>query len=199
MEYNTTRDNMVIPEYGRHIHKMVEIACELEDREERNKAAQTIIKVMGQINPSLRDVDEFNHKLWDQLFIISNFKLDVDSPFPKPTLETLQAPPEKVRYNDHDIPYKHYGKYIQNFIKHASELENEEEKEALTKLVANMMKKAYVIWNKDTVTDEEIISDMERISSGKLTLQRDTELVKSSEFMTKAPKRHRSNKRKKRR
>lgn len=199
MEYNTTREHLIIPEYGRHIQKMVDVACELENRDERNLAAKSIIKVMGQINPSLRDVNEFNHMLWDHLFIISDFRLDVDSPFPIPSKDSIKAKPEKVPYNNIDIPYKHYGKYIQNFIKKATELESEEEKLALTKLIANMMKKAYVIWNKDSVTDEEVINDLEKLSRGQLTLTRDTELVKSTEFMTKVVRKSRPFKKKKRR
>ena len=199
MEYNTTREDLIIPEYGRHIQKMVDVACELKTKEERNLAAKTIIKVMGQINPSLRDVSEFNHMLWDHLYIISDFRLDVDSPFPVPTKESIFSRPEKVPYNNIDIPYKHYGKYIQDFIKSATEMDNEDEKLALTKLIANMMKKAYVIWNKENVTDEEVINDLEKLSRGQLTLKRDTELVKSAEFMSKPIRKPRPNKKKKRR
>ena len=112
MDYNTSLPHMIIPEYGRNIQKMIDFAVSVEDREERNKVAQAIINVMGQLNPHLRDVTDFKHKLWDHIFIISDFKLDVDSPYPKPTRETFQTKPERVMYPSNDIRYKHYGKTV---------------------------------------------------------------------------------------
>ena len=94
IEYNTERPKLIIPEYGRHMQKMVDQAIAIEDREERNKVAKSIISVMGNLNPHLRDVPDFQHKLWDQLFIISDFKLDVDSPYEKPSREELQEHPK---------------------------------------------------------------------------------------------------------
>ncbi len=185
MEYNTIREHLIIPEYGRNIQKMVNLAMEIEDREERNKAALTIIKIMGQLNPSLRDVNEFNHKLWDHLHIIADFKLDVDSPFPLPEKEALEARPEMLSYNNVRIPFKHYGKIIPKYIQSAIEMEDGDEKNALILSIANMMKKSYVTWNKESVIDEEIINDLDRLSKGSLQLDLSTELIKSTEIIHK--------------
>ncbi|UTW63302.1 DUF4290 domain-containing protein [bacterium SCSIO 12741] len=197
MEYNTVREHLIIPEYGRNIQKMVNLAIEIEDREERNKAAKTIIKIMGQLNPSLRDVNEFNHKLWDHLHIIADFKLDVDSPFPLPEKEALEARPEMLSYNDERIPFKHYGKIIPKYIKSAIEMEDGDEKNALILSIANMMKKSYVTWNKESVIDEEIINDLDRLSKGQLQLDLSTELIKSTEIITKPRNKSKNTKNKK--
>jgi len=168
MEYNTERPHLIIPEYGRHIQKMVDHVVTIKDREERNKTAKAIINVMGQLNPHLRDVPDFKHKLWDHLFIISDFKLDVDSPYDKPTPESIHLKPEKIKYPNPYFKFKHYGKVIQNMIEKAINYEEGEEKEVLIKTIANHMKKAYLIWNRDAVEDEKIFSDLEIISKGKL-------------------------------
>ena len=168
MEYNTERPHLIIPEYGRHIQKMVDHVVTIKDSEERNKTAKAIINVMGQLNPHLRDVPDFKHKLWDHLFIISDFKLDVDSPYDKPTPESIHLKPEKLKYPDQYFKFKHYGKIIQQMIEKAINYEEGEEKEALIKTIANHMKKAYLIWNRDAVEDEKIFGDLEIISQGKL-------------------------------
>ncbi len=198
MEYNTTRANLVIPEYGRHIQNMVNLAVEIENREERNLAAKTIIRVMGQYNPSLRDVEEFNNKLWDHLHIMANYQLDVDSPFPKPLPEERKSAPEKPSYGTEQKKFKHYGRLILEFIEHAKGIEDPEEKKALCIMIANMMKKAYLMWNKDSVQDDEIIGELQRVSGGALTLPEDTELVKNIDLGSKPNKRrnHKSKKRK---
>jgi hypothetical protein len=197
MEYNTKREDLVIPEYGRHIQKMVDLAVALENDEERNKAAQQIIKVMGQLNPSLRDVDEFNHKLWDQLHIISDFKLDVESPFPKPSKEILETRPERIPYSKEPVRYKHYGKNILAFIDEASKMEEGPEREAFVILIANMMKKAYLTWNKESGQDEDIFNDLKNISEGKLSVTPGTELIKSSEVLSSRPRKKQKPKKKK--
>ncbi|MBD81046.1 MAG: methionyl-tRNA formyltransferase [Crocinitomicaceae bacterium] len=199
MEYNTSREKLIIPEYGRHIQKMVNLAIEIEDREERNKAAKSIIKVMGQLNPSLRDVDDFSHKLWDHLQIISNFGLDVDSPYPKPTPESVATAPSRLPYNETRIKNKHYGQIIGKYIAAAIKIEDPEEKKALVYYIANMMKKAYVTFNKATVTDVEIFNDLKRLSEGKLTIDADVELVRAEQVSTPRPKRKNHKQKKKRR
>jgi hypothetical protein len=178
---------------------MVELAIEIENREERNKAAQSIIRVMGQLNPSLRDVDEFNHKLWDHLHIISDFKLEVDSPYPIPTRETVKSEPERLAYNETFIKNKHYGKIIPQYIAQAVELPEGEEKEALVYYIANMMKKAYVTYNKDSVTDAEIFNDLKRLSDGKLNIDSETELIRAEQVTSKPNKRRNHKSKKKRR
>lgn len=173
MEYNTDLPHLIISEYGRNIQKMVDHACSLEDRDTRNKAAKTIIDVMGQLNPHLRDVPDFKHKLWDHLFIMSEFKLDVDSPYPYPNKEILFAKPEKLSYPSNQIRYKHYGKNIENLIQKAISTENEEHKQEFTNMLANHMKSSYVNWNRDSVGDEIILKQLRELSKAQLTLKED--------------------------
>lgn len=170
MEYNTQQPKLRMSEYGRNIQKMIDFALALENRDERNNAAQAIITIMGQLNPHLRDVTDFKHKLWDHLFIISNFKFDVDSPYPKPTPETFQTKPEKVKYPSRDIRYKHYGKAVEALIRKAVEMEDGEMKTALVEQLAHMMKRFYLTWNRDSVNDELIVQHIVELSKGKLKL-----------------------------
>jgi hypothetical protein len=211
MEYNTQRPYLIIPEYGRHIQKMVDHAASIKDREERNKTAKAIISVMGQLNPHLRDVPDFKHKLWDHLFIISDFQLDVDSPYDKPTPESIHLNPERISYPNRDFKFKHYGKIIQKMIAKAIAFEEGEEKQVLTKIIANHMKKAFLTWNRDAVDDEKILKDLEIISEGKLKLGEEIKLIDTQEVLAANNKRrkpakfsksnnhHRSNKYSKRR
>ncbi|MBL7883903.1 MAG: DUF4290 domain-containing protein [Bacteroidia bacterium] len=166
MEYNTSLPRMIIPEYGRNIQKMIDFAITVADKEERNKVARAIIDVMGQLNPHLRDVTDFKHKLWDHLFIISEFKLDVDSPYPKPTPETFQTKPELLKYPSNDIRYKHYGKTVENIIAKAKEYPEGEERNELINQIANLMKRSYLNWNRDSVNDEVIINQLTELSKG---------------------------------
>jgi hypothetical protein len=170
MEYNTQQPKLLMSEYGRNIQKMIDYALALEDRDERNRAAQAIITIMGQLNPHLRDVTDFKHKLWDHLFIISDFKFDVESPYPKPTPETFQTKPERVAYPSRDIRYKHYGKAVEALIKKAVEMEDGEMKTALVEQLAHMMKRFYLTWNRDSVNDELIVQHITELSKGKLKL-----------------------------
>jgi hypothetical protein len=170
MEYNTQQPKLLMSEYGRNIQKMIDHALALTDRDERNRAAQAIISIMGQLNPHLRDVTDFKHKLWDHLFIISDFKFDVDSPYPKPTPETFQTKPERVKYPSRDIRYKHYGKAVEALIRKAVEMEEGEMKAALVEQLAHMMKRFYLTWNRDSVNDELIVQHIAELSKGKLKL-----------------------------
>jgi hypothetical protein len=187
-DYNTKRSKMILPEYGRNIQKMVEYAVGLEDREERNKAARAIIAIMGNLNPHLRDVADFKHKLWDHLFIISDFKLDIDSPYEKPTPEVLFEKPKAVPYSEYDIKYKHYGKIIELLIREASNFENGPEKDMLIKLIANHMKKCYLTWNREVVTDEVIFEDLKKLSGGSLEVPADLRLSESRDILSKNKK-----------
>lgn len=171
LEYNTIRPKLTMSEYGRNIQKMVEHALAEPDREQRNKIAQAIISVMGQLNPHLRDITDFNHKLWDHLFIISDFRLDVDSPYPKPSRETLTETPEKINYPSKDIRYLHYGKNIELMIEKAVNMEEGEEKQALIEVVANLMKKFYVNFNRENVSDEIIFEQLQKLSKGKINAE----------------------------
>ena len=183
MEYNTQRGGLIISEYGRNIQKMIEHTVGLKDKEERNKAAKVIISVMGQLNPHLRDVNDFKHKLWDHLFIISDFKLDVESPYPKPTPQSLSITPERIPYPDHKIRFKHYGKTIELMIEKAKTFKEGPEKDALIMAIANHLKKSYLTWNKDSVTDEHILKDLEELSNGELKLSRDVRLHNTSDIL----------------
>lgn len=178
LEYNSSRNKLVISEYGRHIQKLVEHAMTLKDKEERQKMANGIIDIMGELNPQLRDVADFKHKLWDHLFIISNFELDVDSPYEKPILEKLFEKPEPLAYPNSKIKYNHYGKVIELMIDEAVKMEDQELKSKLVIAIANQMKKSYVNWNLDTVEDEIILNQLTKLSKSKLSVPEGTELSK---------------------
>ncbi|MDG1914316.1 MAG: DUF4290 domain-containing protein [Crocinitomix sp.] len=170
LEYNTARSKMLIPEYGRNVQKMVDHAVSLEDREKRNKVAQAIIKVMGELKPELRDVEEYKPKLWTHLFIMSDFELDVDSPYPMPNREVLAEKPNKVAYPQTRIKIGHYGKNVEILIAKAVEMEDEEEREALVKTIACMMKQFYLTFNSTSIEDDMIIDHLAKLSEGKIQL-----------------------------
>ena len=186
MEYNTSLPKMIIPEYGRNIQKMIDFAMTVKDREERNKVARAIIDVMGQLNPHLRDVTDFKHKLWDHIFIISDFKLDVDSPYPLPTAETFQTKPDRIAYPSLDIRYKHYGKTVERIIAKGKEYPDGPEKDALVEQIANLMKRSYLTWNRDSVNDEVILKQLEELSKGQLKLA-DISLLRSTQTFVPRP------------
>lgn len=170
MEYNTTRELIPITEYGRNIKKMIDYTITVEDREKRNRLSKAIVNVMSQLNPQMRDNVEFKHKLWDHLFILSDFKLDIDSPFPVPSKISIDHKPEKIAYPTYNIAFKHYGNNIERIIRKAIEMEEGPQKDALIKTIANHLKKSYLNWNRDSVTDEVIAAHLELLSAGKLKL-----------------------------
>lgn len=187
LEYNSDREHLIIPEYGRHIQKLVNHCVKLEDREVRNTMAKAIVQVMGNMQPHLRDVPDFQHKLWDQLFIMSDYDLDVDTPYPKPEREVLQAKPEAMDYPRSASKYRFYGNNIQIMIDTALTWEEGEMKEALVYTIANHMKKCYLNWNKDTVEDEVIFSHLKELSGGALTLKENETLSDSKDLLRKKP------------
>ena len=189
IEYNTERPHLIIPEYGRHIQKMVDHAISIEDRQERNKCAKSIIAVMGNLNPHLRDVPDFQHKLWDQLFIISDFKLDVDSPFTKPSKEELTEPPQPLEYPQNHPKYRFYGNNIKRMIDVANKWEDGDMKEGLVMTIANHMKKCFLNWNKDTVEDHVIFNHLFELSDGKIDIRNSNEELSDSQGLLKN-KRH---------
>jgi hypothetical protein len=170
-----------IPEYGRHIHKMIQHVMAEQNKEERNKQAKAIIGIMGNLNPHLRDVADFQHKLWDQLFIMSGFELDVDAPFPKPDAEVLAAPPTPLEYPQSFPKYRFYGNNIKGMIDVVVNWEDGELKQALTYVIANHMKKCFLNWNKDTVEDQVIFNHLSELSNGKLVLSTENEVLTQSE------------------
>ena len=177
LEYNTQREKLIISEYGRHIQKMVDYAASLSDKNERQQMAEGIIDLMGELNPHLRDVDDFKHKLWDHLFIMSDFKLEVSSPYEKPELDKLFEKPEPLAYPNSKIRFNHYGKVVEMMIEEASTMEKGELRDKLTIAIANQMKKSYVKWNRDSVEDKLIFKQLEQLSNGKLFLAEETELA----------------------
>ncbi|ESU26953.1 hypothetical protein FLJC2902T_22930 [Flavobacterium limnosediminis JC2902] len=184
LEYNAERPHLIIPEYGRHLQKLIDQATVIEDREERNKAARYIISVMGGLNPHLRDVPDFQHKLWDQIFIMSDFKLDVDSPYPIPSKEVLHQKPEKLNYPQNFPKYRFYGNNIKYMIDVANKWEESDLKNTLIRVIANHMKKCYLSWNKDTVKDDVIFEHLYELSGGKINLQKtDEELSNTTDLM----------------
>lgn len=169
---------------------MVEHAVTIADEKERTKVAKSIISVMGNLNPHLRDVPDFQHKLWDQLFIISDFKLDVDSPFPKPTKEMLAEPPEALPYPQNFPKYRFYGNNIKRMIDVAKDWEEGDMKEALIYTIANHMKKCYLNWNKDTVDDQVIFDHLFELSDGEINLkEKHEDLAAASNLIKENPKR----------
>ena len=168
MEYNTTRNHLTMKEYGRHIQKMVEYLLTLEDKEERQKNAYAVIELMGFLNPHLKNVEDFRHKLWDHLFLISDFKLDVESPYPIPTRETLKAKPERLRYPKRYPKFNHLGKNIEIVIDKALKEENPEKKQGFANAVAYYMKLTYSNWHKELVHDENIQAELQSITNGEL-------------------------------
>ncbi|MEK8180944.1 DUF4290 domain-containing protein [Flavobacterium buctense] len=184
LEYNAERPHLLIPEYGRHLQKLIDQATVIADREERNKAAKYIIQVMGSLNPHLRDVPDFQHKLWDQIFIMSDFRLDVDSPYPIPTKDVIHLKPERLPYPQKNPKYRFYGNNIKYMIDVANSWEEGEMKNALVKVIANHMKKSYLSWNKDTVTDTVIFEHLYELSEGTLNLlQSSEELLNTNDLM----------------
>lgn len=184
LEYNTEREHLIIPEYGRHLQKMINYATTRETKEERNKVAKAIISVMGNLQPHLRDVPDFQHKLWDQLFIMSDFKLDADSPYEKPSKEVLQSRPEPLKYPQNHPKYRFYGNNIKTMIDVANTWEEGELKEALVYTIANHMKKCFLNWNKDTVEDDVIFEHLYELSNGKINLKnKEEDLTDSSSLM----------------
>lgn len=183
MEYNTTRGPLILPEYGRNVQNMIAHAMELTNRTERNLAAKAIIEVMGQLNPHLRDVEDYRHKLWTHLFVMSNFELDVDSPYEKPKQEVLNEKPKRMTYPSSKIRYGHYGKYTQSILEASKEVTVPEEKEFLKHTMANFMKKQFLAYNNDTVENHVIAQQLKELSKGDLILENPDDLVHTNTLL----------------
>ena len=183
MEYGTSRNKLILPEYGRNIQKMVEFTTTIEDDVERNKAAQEIINIMGSMNPHLRDINDFKHKLWDQLMLMSDFKINIESPYPIPEKEFFEEKPKKVEYTGGNLRYRYIGRIMQKLIKAATEIEDEEKKAELVRIISNHMKKLYLLWNKDIVEDKLIFDKLDKLSDGKLKVAKDARLSDSRDLM----------------
>ena len=182
-DYNTQRKRMALPEYGRNVQKMVDHIKTIEDRDERNRAAKTIIQIMGNLNTQIRDVGDYKHKLWDHLSLIANFELDIDSPYPVPEPSKFVEKPKQVPYRQGEIRFLHYGRIIELMINAASAMEDGEEKEYFTNLIVNQMKKSYVTWNRGQVPDEVIIGDLKLLSKGKLKITEGVKILEVKELI----------------
>lgn len=185
MQYNTARNHLILPEYGRNVQKMVEHASNIKDKSERDKCVKSIIDFMGQMNPQLRDIKEFTHKLWDHLFIMSQFQLDATSPYPLPEIEKLKERPQKMPYPKNKIKFPFYGAALENMIHYAVKQEDNREKEIMTGMIANHMKKSYLLFNKHSVSNDTIILHLKQLSNNTLKLPSDFEFIRSSSVINK--------------
>ena len=174
--YNTERGRIIISEYGRNMQEMIRHLMEIEDRQKRTEAANFIISVMAQMNPQVKQSDDYIHKLWDHLYIISDYQLDVDSPFPPPQPMSEASKPQHVGYQNNKIEYGHYGYYMAKMIEIASNVEDEEMRQALSHSIANQMKRNYEEWGGNVVSDQQIIADLKAMSNGRLALDEETKL-----------------------
>ena len=169
MEYNTNQKSLPLPEYGRSVQKMVDHALTIKDRSERQRCAQTIVKIMESMFPNLRnELPDYKRKLWDHLAIMSNFMLDIDYPYEVIKKEAFTEPPAKISYKKSEIKNKHYGRIVENMIAHACTMQEGEERDYFVNLILVQMKKNYTAWNKDGVEDKRIIEDLKIISGGKI-------------------------------
>ena len=184
MNYNTQRKKLAIPEYGRNIQGLVDYAMTIEDREKRNSFVNIIINAMAQVNPSVKETSNYKHKLWDHLFIMSDYKLDVDSPFPKPIPEEVESKPERLNYKSSFIRFRPYGKIIENMIDKIIDMPEGEEKNTLIEMIAQHLKKSYLQWNVSSCDDEMILSHFEQLFHGKLKLHEDFKLHSTKKLLS---------------
>lgn len=176
LEYNTEREKLEMPEYGRNVLKMVEDVKRIEDRAERSRQAKAVVRVMELLNPQVHQQEDWEHKLWDHLYIIAGYDLDVDSPFPAPAPESRQEPPMRIPLKTKPVKATHYGRNIESIIDLIASEEDGEEKTVMLRRLAVYMRQQYLIWNKDTVADETILNDMARLAAGKLEIPEGIEL-----------------------
>lgn len=184
MEYTTLDGKLIMPEYGRNIQQMVKHAMSIEDREERTRCVNSIINIMGNLFPYLRDVNDFKHKLWDHVAIMSNFELDIDYPYDVVDAKSLFTRPERVPYNNSRIRYMHYGRTLERMIERVADYEPGDERDELIRLIANQMKKCFLSWNKEMVDNRKIFDDLRELSHGKIDLSDDSyRLVETKEVL----------------
>jgi hypothetical protein len=175
LTYNTEKEPVIISEYGRNIQEMIKKLPEIEDRNARTEAAKYIVSIMVQMTPQVKNSGDLQHKLWDLLYIITDFKLDVDSPYEPPVVETKKKP-QHLDYQNHRIKYGHYGHYLIKMIEAASQEENEELRQALASSLAAQMKRNYLEWNKNVVNDQVIIDDLKNLSGGRLVVNEESKM-----------------------
>ena len=171
MEYNTQNELLIFKEYGRNIQRLVKEAIEIEDRDKRNAFANAIIALMGQLHPHLRNIDEFRFKLWHQLYILSDFKLDIDGPYPKPTREEVRLKTGDMPYPQQSIQHKHYGRNIETLVQKAILMEDPDKQLAMAKVIANYMRMVYKSWSNESINEEIIKNDLRILSDGVLNIE----------------------------
>jgi len=196
MEYNTSTSRLILPEYGRNIQKLVQKAVAIEDREERNIFAQNIIDLMGQMYPHLRDINDYKHKLWIHLALMSEFKLDIDYPYEIPKTEEIFKKPEKLEYTQSDIKLKHYGKVILKMAHHIGEMPDGDEKNNFLLAVASHMKKQFLLWNREVVDDDQILEDLLELSDHRINIPKGTRLTGSKELVSSSSSKNNKKKKK---
>jgi len=187
MDYNTSRNKLLIPEYGRNVQKLIEYALTLESKEERTQLAHYIVQIMLNFNNGAHNI-ESEQKVWDHLFLISDYQLDIDSPYPMPDKEKKAIKPRSVPYSENRIRNRAYGKNLESIIKVAVDFEEGEEKEALIRLIAYNLKRSYLNWNRSSVDDEQIKDDLYKMSGGKLSLPEDFEFPSTQDILGKRKK-----------
>jgi hypothetical protein len=180
MKYNTKQKPLALPEYGRNIHNMVDYCVSIKDPKERKRCANTIINIMGNLFPHLRDVNDFKHILWDHLAIMSDFKLDIEYPYEVVKKEDLYTRPPRLPYDTDHAIYRHYGRYLEEMIRKATELDEGAERDALVRMLANHMKKSFLTWNKESVDDRKIFKDLYELSRGRINLDESFYKLKES-------------------
>lgn len=176
MSYNTARGKLIMREYGRHVQEMVEYVAKIEDPKKRNEQIQMIIELMGTINPHLRNVDDFRHKLYDHIYIMADYDIDIESPYPKPEREVIERKPDPLPYPGQKLSFKHYGRNIERMMEKAKTFENEEKQQLYLQYLANYMKLVHNNWNKENVSDEVIREDLKILSKGELELAPDADI-----------------------
>lgn len=170
MDYNTQRKKLILPEYGRYIQDMVEEAKKIEDKEARTRQVKAIVQAMSALNPQMREMNDYYHKLWDHVHIIADYELDVDSPFPPPSRDSFTGKPHKIDAEREPVKVMHYGRNIQNMVMAIASKPTGEERDQMTLALASYMRKQYLIWNKDTVSDQTIFNDIHTLSNGTLSV-----------------------------
>ena len=184
MDYNTNRKKLELPEYGRNVQNMVGIIKNTPDRAERNRLAKSTVQLMENMNPQLRDVADYKHKLWDHLAVIADFDLDIDSPYPLPTQAEIHQKPSKMKYSNPDeIRFKHYGKILEDMVRKATQYPEGEERDALIAVIANQMKKSFLTWNRETVSDDVIFADLLAIACNRISIPEGLKLKVSRELL----------------
>lgn len=170
MEYNTQRNKLKITDYGRNVAKLIDYCKTLDDRDERNKMAETIIDVMAHVNPKVKERTDYRHILWDHMMLIANYELDVDSPYPIEHEEDTILHPHPIKHQESNIHYRHYGRALEDMVKAVAEMEDSPERQKIVSQIAHTMKRQYLQWNRETVEDELIVEQLTELSGGRLSL-----------------------------